>query len=240
MAYLLLGFPDRARILLEETVKRAESRGNPYELGFARMYGCVGLMTIRDANSLHRYAKELKLLSQKVPFFVGHADVYLGLASQMLGGDDFEELIRGGIAFWRAAGFRLTRTLELRFEAERERSRGRTAEALALLASAAHTTEEVRWLQPSILTMQAEALAQLGAQDWKVEGTYREAIDFARSQGGKLFELEATTSFAQWLKSQDRRAEAHTKLAEMYNCFTEGFDTVALKEAKALLAELST
>ena len=48
-----------------------------------------------------------------------------------------------------------------------------------------------------------------------------------------------TTSFACWLKSQERAAEAQTLLAEIYGWFTEGFDTPALSDAKALLDELS-
>jgi class 3 adenylate cyclase/tetratricopeptide (TPR) repeat protein len=239
LTYLLLGFPDRARLLFEETVTSAEARGNPYELAFARMYGCVGFLAIRDAHALRHYAKELKLVSQKVPFFVGHADVYMGMASQMLAANDFEELINRGIAFWRATDFRLTRPFELRFEAELARSRGRIAEALTLLESAGRKVEEARWLQPSILTLQAELLAQGEASAAVIERIYREAVESARAQGGKLFELETTTSFALWLRSQGRRDEARTMLAEIYNWFTEGFDTADLKDAKALLDELS-
>jgi hypothetical protein len=51
--------------------------------------------------------------------------------------------------------------------------------------------------------------------------------------------LQAATHFARWLKSQGRAAEAQTVLAEIYGRFTEGFDTPALKEARALLDELS-
>ena len=65
------------------------------------------------------------------------------------------------------------------------------------------------------------------------------AIKKARQQGAKSLELRATTSLARMLKSTDRRDEARAMLAEIYNWFTEGFDTVDLKEAKALLDELS-
>jgi predicted ATPase len=51
--------------------------------------------------------------------------------------------------------------------------------------------------------------------------------------------LRATTSLAGLLASQGLRDEAHTMLAEIYNWFTEGFDTGDLKDAKALLDELS-
>lgn len=57
--------------------------------------------------------------------------------------------------------------------------------------------------------------------------------------GAKSWELRATTSLARLLFDTNRRAEARTILAEIYNWFTEGFDTLDLKDAKALLAELS-
>jgi predicted ATPase len=52
-------------------------------------------------------------------------------------------------------------------------------------------------------------------------------------------ELRATTSLARLLAKQDRRDEARALLAEIYGWFTEGFDTADLKDAKALLDELS-
>ena len=55
----------------------------------------------------------------------------------------------------------------------------------------------------------------------------------------KSFELRATTSLARLLANLNRSDEARTMLAEIYNSFTEGFDTADLKEAKALLDELN-
>jgi predicted ATPase len=68
---------------------------------------------------------------------------------------------------------------------------------------------------------------------------FRAAIEIARSHRAKVKELEATTSLARLLVHEGRRDEARAMLAEIYNWFTEGFDTADLKEAKALLDELS-
>ena len=57
-------------------------------------------------------------------------------------------------------------------------------------------------------------------------------------QSAKSWELRATTSLARLLAKQGRRDEARAMLAEIYNWFTEGFDTADLKDAKALLDEL--
>jgi len=55
----------------------------------------------------------------------------------------------------------------------------------------------------------------------------------------KLWELRATTSLARLLAKQGKRDEARAMLADIYNWFTEGFDTADLKETKALLNELA-
>jgi predicted ATPase len=73
----------------------------------------------------------------------------------------------------------------------------------------------------------------------QAERDFEEAIACARRIGGKFYELRATTSLARLLAPHGRREEARTTLAEIYNWFTEGFDTADLKDAKALLDELS-
>jgi len=71
------------------------------------------------------------------------------------------------------------------------------------------------------------------------EQCFRAAIQIARTQGAKTKELEATTSLARLIAGEGRRDEARAMLAEIYNWFTEGFDLSDLKQAKALLDELS-
>jgi predicted ATPase len=71
------------------------------------------------------------------------------------------------------------------------------------------------------------------------EVDFVESIALAQKIGAKAWELRTTTSLARLLVSQGRRDEARTRLAEIYNWFTEGFDTADLKDAKALLDELS-
>jgi tetratricopeptide (TPR) repeat protein len=70
------------------------------------------------------------------------------------------------------------------------------------------------------------------------EASFREAIEIARRQEAKWWELRATVSLARLLANKGRREEARAMLAEIYGWFTEGFDTVDLKEAKALLDDL--
>jgi predicted ATPase len=72
------------------------------------------------------------------------------------------------------------------------------------------------------------------------EACFRKAIEIARGQSAKSWELRVTTSLDRPLRDTNRRDEARTMLAGIYNWFTEGFDTADLKDAKTLLDELSS
>ena len=73
----------------------------------------------------------------------------------------------------------------------------------------------------------------------ETEACFHKAIEIARKQQAKSLELRAATSLARLWHPQDKKADAHHLLSEVYNWFTEGFDTKDLQEAKALLEELS-
>jgi predicted ATPase len=71
------------------------------------------------------------------------------------------------------------------------------------------------------------------------DADFREAIALAQEMSAKSWELRATMSLAWLIAKQGRRDEARPMLAEIYGWFTEGFDTLDLKEAKALLDKLN-
>ena len=74
----------------------------------------------------------------------------------------------------------------------------------------------------------------------EAEKCFRQALDIARAQEAKWWELRTSVSLARLLRDSDRHDEARTMLAEIHNWFTEGFELPDLKEAKALLEELSS
>jgi predicted ATPase len=76
-----------------------------------------------------------------------------------------------------------------------------------------------------------------GAQS-QAEKCFQKALDIARHQEAKSFELRAAMSLSRLWQQQGKRDEARELLAEIYGWFTEGFDTADLKDAKALLEEL--
>ena len=73
----------------------------------------------------------------------------------------------------------------------------------------------------------------------KAEDSFRTALAIAREQGTRGYELRAATSFARLWGEQGRRGEARDLLAPLYGWFTEGLDTPDLKDAKALIDELT-
>jgi len=91
---------------------------------------------------------------------------------------------------------------------------------------------------PETLRLRGELRLKLG-QTELAEACFREAIALARNMGAKAWEVRATTSLARLLAKYGRRDEGHAMLVEIYARFTEGFDTADLKDAKALLDELS-
>jgi predicted ATPase len=92
--------------------------------------------------------------------------------------------------------------------------------------------------RPEALRVRGVIRFKLG-QSELAEDDFREAIATAQKMSAKAWELRTSMSLARLLKEQGRREEACTMLAEIYNWFTEGFDTADLKDAKALLKELS-
>ena len=74
----------------------------------------------------------------------------------------------------------------------------------------------------------------------KAEDYFERALDVARQQQAKSWELRAAMSMARLWRSQGKSRQARELLAPVYGWFTEGFDTLDLKEAKALLDELAS
>jgi len=180
-------------------------------------------------------------LSEKhqIPFFVENARCFLGMARAELGRpSEGVALIRQGIAGLAAMGtYNDALTV---FLAESQALSGAIGEAL-------ETIEQVlQPIRPGANIVRPWALLLRGELQTKqrrreaAEADFRTTLTLAYSMGAKAYELRAAMSLARLLRDSGRRDEAHLMLAEIYNWFTEGFDTADLKEAKTLLDELAT
>jgi tetratricopeptide (TPR) repeat protein len=119
---------------------------------------------------------------------------------------------------------------------------GRLEEALATineaLAHVEQTGEQVDYAE--MLRLRGELLLMRDrSATAEAENSFRTAIEIARAQEAKWWELRTSVSLARLLRDTNRRDEARTMLGTVYNWFTEGFELLDLQEAKALLEELN-
>ncbi|MBV8422440.1 MAG: AAA family ATPase [Hyphomicrobiales bacterium] len=123
--------------------------------------------------------------------------------------------------------------------AEAELRAGNLEEAAAVLNQGERTADE--WWRAGYLRLRGDLLLRgPGDERAAAERLYREAISVAAGQQAKSLELRAATSLARLLRDEGKRDEARNLLAPVYGWFTEGFDTLDLKEAKALLDVLAS
>ena len=109
------------------------------------------------------------------------------------------------------------------------------------MAEAQAFANETEWrgYEAEMYRLKGELLLKRRDSNAEAQKCFERAIEIARNQSAKAWELRATMSLAKLLKKQGRHAEARTMLAEIYGWFTEGFDTADLKEAKAMLDKLA-
>jgi tetratricopeptide (TPR) repeat protein len=117
---------------------------------------------------------------------------------------------------------------------------GQPDDGLDIIEEALIEGERVPYLQAEFYRLKGEFLLMRDRfATAEAEKCFREALEVARGQEAKWWELRASVSLARLLRDTGRRNEACTLLTEIYNWFTEGFDTADLKDAKALLSELN-
>jgi predicted ATPase len=97
-----------------------------------------------------------------------------------------------------------------------------------------------RWWEAELLRLKgALLLLQTTPDERQAETCLQQALDIAKRQYAKSWELRAAMSLSRLWQQQGKRAEAYALLAPIYGWFTEGFDTADLQEAKVLLEELA-
>jgi predicted ATPase len=234
----LLGHPDPALTNSTRGIALAERISHPPSLNMALSY----------AAQLHIYRREPQLIldqlaaaeavaaEQRLSVFLspqilrGAALLLLGQTKEAMGS------LRPGLPPGRTGGMRSLGFALLTIALVEE---GEYPEAVTLIGEAlqgVEATGEGFWTPELHRSRGLVLLAQNKLAEG--EASIRQALELARKQQAKSWELRAATSLARLWGEQGRRAEAHELLAPVYGWFTEGFDTADLKEAKALLDEL--
>ena len=152
-------------------------------------------------------------------------------------------LLREGLVAFRATGAEIGRPYWLSLLAEACINGDRLDEAQIVLteALAAADNNENRGNESETCRLRGELLLRQNDTDAaEAQTCFEQALAVSRKQRAKSLELRATMSLVKLLDRQGRHDQAHTMLADIYNWFTEGFDTADLKDAKALLDDLGT
>jgi predicted ATPase/DNA-binding SARP family transcriptional activator len=239
-----LGYPEQALQRSEEALALARELDHPFSLADGLCYaGCLFHAMRRDAQALKDDAEELIRLSNEKSLagWLGMGTHFRGEALAMLG--QVQEGIaqmHEAMALHMSTGVQLELPGRLGSQAEALAKAGQPGEGLTTLAEGLALVEETdgRDWEAELYRLRAELLLMQG-DEVEAEASFHKAIEVARRQSAKSWELRATTSLCRLWQAQGRVDEARQVLAEIYGWFTEGFDTRDLQEAKALLEELS-
>jgi predicted ATPase len=243
----LLGYPDRAAVMSRESV--AIARGivdSASDLVATLFWAAFFNLLKRDGSSAYRQADEAGNLARDNGLTALLATTAFGRAWALVQTGKIEEGLSEMVR-WRtellqtAAGTVAAAVFYLEvaevYLAARRRREGleAVADGLALMegTGTGFGEAEMRRLKGELVLMGDNSAGAEAAE------CFRAAIEVARRQSAKSWELRATMSLARLLAKQGRREEARTILAEIYGWFTEGFDTADLIDAKALLKELN-
>jgi predicted ATPase len=190
-----------------------------------------------------RTATELLTLSEEhgLPQTRAIASVYLGWAiGQTKDTAQGIQCLEEGLVAFNGLGLRSNLTLAICLLAETYFTGGRYESAMDQVNRAITTSSEIgdRWCLPLIYMTHARLLQQTYPNADAAESSLRMALQAARQQEAKSWELRAAMSMARLWREQGKPQQGRELLAPVYGWFTEGFDTRDLKEAKALLDEL--
>ena len=247
-ALYVLGYPDQARLRGRQQLAEARDLAHPNTLAQALFRGCVFHRNARDVAGLREDAEALVAVAAEhsLPFFLAVGRLHRGWV-WIEGGrteEGIAEVKRGDVEA-EATGVRLPRAYVSGLLAEAH------AMAALRLEAARWTTDALarrgrdaspwsHWFEADWHRRNGELLLSLPEPDRaEAEAWFRRALEVGREYDARIWELRAATSLARLWGEQGERQKAHDLLAPVYGWFTEGFDTVDLKDAKALLEELA-
>src|SRR5271166_3686435 len=238
-----LGFPDQGLALSNAAVAEARRLAHLPSSAASLSLGNMLLSLYGDNAVLGERVEQLVAVSteQGFPHWRAQGTIYRGWV-KVKKGDVVEgiSLLRGGAAALRATGTGTWMPHYIALLARACEIEGQIEEGLTLLDEALQLAERTgeRLFAAELNRHKGRLLLRQGHSE-AAEELYRQALSIAEEQEAKLWELRAAMSLARLRRDQGRPAEARDLLAPVYGWFTEGFATPDLKEAKALLDEVS-
>jgi class 3 adenylate cyclase/predicted ATPase len=241
----VLGYPEAALADVEKVFELAREIGQIGTLIYARIWAPITLMHCGNYVAANAQLEELLVLVEEkgALFWKGPVMLYVACSLVLLG--NFAEAVQmfdSCIHAYRSTGATLSIPYLLSFLARAfaglgqfDKAWGCIDEAISLI----ETTKET-WCEAEINRVAGEiALRSSVPEAVKAEAYFERALAVAQSQQAKSWELRAAMSMARLWRDHGKRNEARELLAPVYGWFTEGFDTLDLKQAKVLLDELA-
>ena len=248
-----LGYPDQALERTEAALSLARELSDPFSLGYALVFAAGIHQFRREGRAAQERAESAITLATEQGFsaLVSAATIRRGWALAQQGHEEegMAEMHQG-LAARQASGAGLAQAYFIALQAEVYGRMGQHEQGLGLLSealAAVHTSGEHR-LEAELYRLKGELLFNnderrtMNVNDepktGETEACFQQAIDIARRQSAKSLELRAVIGLSRVWQQYGKHAQAHQRLAEMYDWFAEGFETADLQEAKGLLAEL--
>ncbi len=245
-ALWMLGFPEAALADANRALKDAHELGHAATLMNTLFIPSWTLILCGNYAAANRHGDQLVALAdEKGSLFWKAIGMRVQGAVLALTGraSDAVHIITADIAAWRSTGATTGMPSSLSNLAHAYAQLGQIDDAWRCIdeaLTAIKTTNE-RWFEADINRMAGEiALKSPQPDAAKAQAYFERALAVARKQQAKSWELRAATSMARLWRDQGKRDEALDLLAPVYGWFTEGFDTLDLREAKALLDELAS
>jgi DNA-binding SARP family transcriptional activator len=238
------GYPDQAANYMQKALPWAQELASPWLLCHALGFAAELHRLRREVGPARELAEATVTLSdeQEIPFWEEWGVGIRGWALAKEGQPD-EGLaqIRRGLDWYRANEVRILYVELLCMLADACIVAGQTGEGLAAVDEGLALAREKDYLlyEPELYRLKGDLLLQQNENAAEAEACFRKAIESAQRQQAKSWELQAVTSLARLWQQAGQVEAAHSLLAEVYNWFTEGFDTADLREARALLDALA-
>jgi DNA-binding SARP family transcriptional activator len=237
-----LGYPDQAVSLSRKALALAREFGDRFTLADVLCYGgCLLDRMRRNTASQREHAEELlQITGDVLPSYAWGAIAFRGdmLARSGSAKQGIQQM-RDALAVWHSRGALISMSQVLASLAAAQGLTGDAEEGLSTLAQGFEFLESSgeRYWEPELHRQKAELLLAQG-DETAAEASLNAAIEVARRQQAKSWELRAVVGLCRLWNGQGRRVEARQRLEEIYAWFTEGFDSLDLREARTLLQEL--
>ena len=245
-ALWLLGFPEAARTDIEDALEEAREIGQAVTLMYSLNHTVQIHLWTGDSAAAEMQVEELIALADDKGALVWKAWGMMArgfLFVMTSKPSNAAQMITSGITALRSTGSTLWVPRYLSYLARAYAEVGRFEAASDSIREALAETELAKetWCEAEIHRTAGDITLMAPEPDVpKAEVYFERALEIARKQQTKSWELRAAMSMARLWRDQGKRDEARDLLAPIYGWFTEGFDTLDLKEAKALLDELAS